>query len=50
MNILIEKLDTVFQSETIDEACNAYSKITNFKINEDEDISGYIIEYDYLYK
>lgn len=50
MNILTGNLDSLFQSEIIDEACTAYSKLTNFKINEDEDISDYIIEYDYLYK
>ena len=41
MKIVIGKLDNVFHTETIDEACNAYSKFTNFKINEVKDISYY---------
>ena len=50
MNILFGKLDIVFQSETIDEAYNTYSKFINYKQNEDEDINDYIIEYEHLYK
>ena len=50
MNILIGKLDSVFQLETIDEAYNTYSKFINYKRNEDEDINDYTIEYEHLYK
>ena len=50
MNLLITKLDNVFLSETIDEAYNTYSKIINYKRNDDENITDYVIEYEHLYK
>ena len=50
MDILIGKLDNIFQSQTTDEGYSTYSKFINYKRNDDEDISGYIIEYEHLHK
>ena len=50
MDILIGKLDNIFQSQTTDEGYSTYSKFINYKRNDDEDISGYIIQYEHLHK
>ena len=50
MDILIRKLDNVFQSETIDEAYSTYSNFINYKRDDDKVISDYIREYEHLYK
>ena len=50
MNTLLSKLDKVFQSETIDEACNIYSCFINFSRHDDTDMNNYIIEYEHLYR
>ena len=38
------KLDSIFQSETIDEACNTCLKFINFSRQENSDMNDYIIE------
>ena len=50
MDILIGKLDYVFQSEKIDEACSTFSNFIKNKRNDDEDITDYVIECEHLYK
>ena len=50
MNTLLNKLDKVFQSETIDEAYNTYSCFINFNRHDDTDMNDYITEYEHLYK
>ena len=50
MKLLIDKLDSIFQSETIDEAYSTYSKFINFSRKENIEMSDYIIEYEHLYK
>ena len=50
MELLISKLDSIFQSVTIDEACNTYSKFINFSRKENSDMNDYIIEFEHLYK
>ena len=50
MDILIRKLDNVFQSETIDEAYSTYSNFINYKRDDDKVISDYNREYEHLYK
>ena len=47
MDILTGKLDNVFQSEI---SLQTYSKFINYKRNDDEDISAYILEYEHLHK
>ena len=50
MELLIAKLDSVFQSETIDEEYEAYSKFINFSQQENSNTGHYIIEFEHLYK
>ena len=50
MELLITKLDSIFQNETIDEAYDTYSKFINFSRKEDSDMNDYIIEFEHLYK
>ena len=50
MTLLIEKLDSVFEREQIDEAYSVYSKFINMSRNESSDMSEYIVEFDHLYK
>lgn len=38
MDILIGKLDNIFQSQTTDEGYSTYSKFINYKRNDDNDI------------
>ena len=44
------KLDSIFQGETIDEACNTYLKFINFSRQENSDMNDYIIEFEHLHK
>ena len=44
-NLLLEKLDKVFQEETIEKACNVYSSFINLSNREDMSINEYIIEF-----
>ena len=48
MDILTKKLDSIFQSEIIDSAYSTCSKFRNYKRNDNEDISDYIIEYEQM--
>ena len=50
MELLIAKLDSVFQSKTVDKAYETYSKFINFLRQENNDMGGYIIELGHLYK
>ena len=50
METLLNKLDSVFQNEAIDEAHNVYSMFINFSHAENVDINEYILEYEHLYK
>ena len=50
LNLLLEKLDKVFQEETIDEAYNIYSSFINLSKCEDMSINEYIIESEHLNK
>ena len=50
MDLLIAKLDSVFQSETIDEEYETYSKFINFSWQENSNTGHYIIEFEHLYK
>ena len=45
---MLEKLDKVFQEETIDEAYNVYSFFVNLWKRKDMSINGYIIEFEHL--
>ena len=49
IELLNAKLDCVFQSETIDEACETYSKFINF-LQQENNMGNYIIEFEHLYK
>ena len=46
METLLNKLDSVFQSEAIDEAYNVYSMFINFSHAENVEINEYILEYE----
>ena len=48
LNLMLEKLDKVFQEDTIDEAYNVYSSFTNLSKREDMSINEYIIEFKQL--
>ena len=48
LNLLLEKLDKVFQEETIDEANNVYSSLLNLSKREDMSRNEYIIEFEHL--
>ena len=48
LNLLLEKLDKVFQEHTIDEAYNVYSSFTSLSKREDMSINEYIIEFEHL--
>ena len=50
MNLLFEKLDKVFQSETVDEAYRTYSAFISFQRKDQMDMSEYILEYEHLYQ
>ena len=50
METLLNKLDSVFQNEAIDEAHNVYSMFINFSHAENVDINEHILEYEHLYK
>ena len=50
METLLNKLDSVFQSEAVDEAYNVYSMFINFSHAENVDIHEYILGYEHLYK
>ena len=50
MVTLLNKLDSVFQSEGIDEAYNVHSLLINFTRAENVNINEYILEYKHLYK
>ena len=50
MNLLFEKLDKVFPSETIVEAYSMYSAFISFKRTGQMNMSDYILEYEHLYQ
>ena len=50
METLLNKLDSVFQNEATDEACNVYSMFINVSSAENVDINEYILEYEHLYQ
>ena len=47
-NILSNKLDVVFKSEKVDEACNAYPKFITFQKHSEMTMTD-IVEYEHLY-
>ena len=49
INLLFEKIDKVFQSETNDEAYSTYSAFISFKRTDQMNMSDYILEYVHLY-
>ena len=48
LNFLLEKLNKVFQEETIDEAYNVYSSFINLSKRDGISINEYIIEFEHL--
>ena len=46
---LFEKLNNVFQNETVDEAYSTYSAFISFKRTDHMNMSDYILEYQHLY-
>ena len=48
LNLLLKKLDKVFQDDNIDEVSNVYSSFTNLSKREDMSINEYIIEFEHL--
>ena len=50
MNLLFEKRDKVFQSETTDEAYSMYSAFISSKRTDQMHMSDYILEYKHLYQ
>ena len=48
LNIVLEKLDAVFQSEEIEDSYFTYSKFSNFKRQQNMTIQDYIIEFENL--
>ena len=50
MNLLFEKRDKVFQSETTDEAYSMYSAFISSKRTDQMHMSDYILEYEHLYQ
>ena len=50
MELLISKLDSIFQGEAIVEAYDTCSKFTNYSRQENSDINDYVIEFEHLYK
>ena len=48
LNIVLEKLDAIFQSEEIEDACFTYSNFSNFKRRQNMTIHDYIIECENL--
>ena len=47
LNILLEKLDKVFQEETIDEAYNVHSSFINLSKRDDMSINENTIEFEH---
>ena len=50
MKILMNKLDSIFQNETTDEAYEAYIKFLNLTRKDHCDMSDYVLEFENLYK
>ena len=50
MKLLFEKLDKVFQSETVDRAYGTYSAFMFFKGTDQMSISDDILDYEQLYQ
>ena len=48
LNIILEKLDAVFQSEEVEDAYFTYSKFSSFKRQQNMTIHDYIIEFENL--
>ena len=48
LNIVLEKLDAIFQSEKIEDAYFTYSNFSNFKRQQNMTIHDYIIEFENL--
>ena len=48
LDLLLSKLDLVFQSETINEAYNIYTKFITFTRSDKMDMNEYILEYEHL--
>ena len=49
-NLLFEKLDKVFQKETIDEAYSTYWAFISFNRTDQMNMSDYVLEYEHLYQ
>ena len=49
LNIILEKLNAVFQSEEIEDAYYTYSMFSNFKRNQNVTMNDYIIEFENLH-
>ena len=50
MNLLFEKLDKVFQIETIEKAYNMYSVFISFKRTDQMNMSDHILKYEQIYQ
>ena len=48
LDVLLEKLDKVFVSDTVDEAYSTYSRFIKFHKTSDMSMTEYIIEYEHL--
>ena len=48
LNILLEKLDTIFQSEEIEDADHTYSKFSSCKRQPNMSMNDFIIEFENL--
>ena len=48
LNIVLEKLDAIFQSEETEDAYFTYSNFSNFKRQQNMTIHDYIIEFENL--
>ena len=48
LDLLLSKLDLVFQSKTIDEAYDIYTKFITFTRSDEMNMNEYILEYEHL--
>ena len=49
MNLLMEKLDILFESDKIEEACPVYSRFINLHKSDEISMTDYIIEFQHFY-
>ena len=49
LNVILEKLNAVFQSEEIEDAYFTYSKFSNFKRQQNTTMNDYIVEFENLH-